>query len=1256
MEETINNKVDVWNVVDTYFRDEPYYKSQHQVDSYNEFIFSKDNGIQNIIKRENPFIIHQGDKGGNNVSFKYEISFYFGETLNDDSESPNYGKIIDDKDIENIFISTPTLYDNESSKYMYPNEARLNNYTYRSSIFCNIGIKYLLLDTGKYIIKNFPKVNIGFIPIMIHSKLCLLHKLDSVKLSELGECPYDQGGYFIVKGKEKVILSQENKINNILYIIKGKDKILCEGYIKSISTKGFQSSRTNNIYYYSHSYKINNDGKQLYKNDNIFTVRILGFVDVNSVNGNDSIPLFILFRALGIISDKDILSYIIYDNDDIILKNKLYDLILPSMKYSQPIYNQESAIKLLMPLTKGKLSINVIDILNNNFLPNYGNNLVQKAQFLGYSIRKMLLSYLGLIDPTDRDSYSYKRVDLAGSLLLELYRELWGSFKKSLSKKIDYEYRAKNTEISLDESKLSDLINEGNKNNIFDISMMEYITKSFGARFGTNISGRQGIVQDLNRISMLGTLSHIRRLSFPLPSGSKSLGPRKLHNSQWGFVCPIDSPDGGNVGIINHLSIISKVSTNISEKGIIDCLKDINLLFIEDSISEDMYNNTPIFLNGKLIGLYQNPAFLFKYLKLLKLNSIININSSISWNIKSNELHIFTDSGRIIRPVFYLKSDADGKKYNELISKDYSYIETWSKAIHGLMYRKKPEISVYDTEYHKDVLDEIKRTKDDFMRYLEEQASCIEYIDSIESENAFISKDIYSIDKNYTHSEIHSSLMLSALSVNIPFPNHSQYPRNAFSCQQTKQAVGVYSSAYNTRFDIAGHILYYPQKPIVTTRFKKYTDVDKLPYGINAIVAICCYSGYNQEDAVIINKSAVNRGLFKSIYYRSYGSEEEISKGQKIYFANPLYQKNVVKKDLSNYSKLDDNGFIKEGEHITDKDIIIGQCSKSINSDGQEIINVTGITIGKGTYGIVDKVIVTKNNKGLRTCKIRIKKIRPATIGDKFTSRCGQKGMCGMVLEDFEMPFTNEGIIPDIIINPHAIPSRMTINQLFEVVLGKSCCMAGLIGDSTPFLNNDINQYFELLKKYNYQKYGDEIMYSGITGEQIHTDIFIGPTYYQRLKIMVEDKVHSRTTGPIQYLTRQPAGGRSNEGGFRIGEMERDAVLAHGVSEFLQESITKRSDGYFNGKTYKVQLNEKTGLMSYDKNKEKDLCDIEIPYASKLFLQELESMSIAPRLITEETIHNKPVFNHLLNNLSDKNIEYDYDEDEEEEEEEDIDE
>ena len=1227
MDKLMDEKVNVWDVIDTYFRDEPYYKSQHQVDSFNEFIFSQENGIQHIIKRENPLQIFKGDSGSGN--FKYQIQIYFAETLNDET-----GEIV--TDVENIFISSPIIYDDGDSRYMYPNEARLKNYTYRSSIFCNIGIKYIFND-NTFIVRNFEKLNIGFIPIMLHSKLCILNRLDSVKLSEMGECPFDQGGYFIINGKEKLVISQESKINNILYVIKNGNDY--EGYIKSVSTKGFQSSRSNYIYYSEQSYRAIVDDELVYKRDNLFTVRIKGFAHESGKDIN--IPLFMLFRSLGFNSDKDILSHIIYETDNNSLKNKLYTLLLPSIKHSQPLYKQEDVFYALSLNTKGKEIINVIDILNNNLFPNYEEDLHMKGVFLGYSIRKILLTKIGLLNPTDRDSYSNKRIDLAGSLLLELYRELWGIFKKNLTLKLDYEFKSINKSLMIDEKNLVNIINENNLNVIFDNKTMESITKSFGARFGTAISSRQGIVQDLNRNSMLGTLSHTRRLSYPLPSGSKSIGPRKLHNSQWGFVCPTESPDGGNVGIINHLSIIAKVTTNISETGIVDCLKDVNILFIENSIIDDVYDKTKIFLNGRIFGLYSNPQFLYKYLKLLKLNSIININTSISWDIKSNEFHIFTDSGRIIRPVFYLKKDKDGNKYNELINKDYTFIETWSKAIHGLMFNEKSDITPYDTEYHKDILEDIKK-KPDFMRHLEDNAACIEYIDSIESENAFISKDIYSAydpEKNYSHSEIHSSLMLSALSVNIPFSNHSQYPRNVFSCQQTKQAVGVYSSAFNARFDITGHILHYPQKPIITTRFKKYTDVDKLPYGINAVVAIASYSGYNQEDAVILNRTAVERGLFKSTYYRSYSESEESENGNKIYFANPLYQKNVLKKDLSDYNKLDDNGFIREGEHITDEDVIMGKCSKIVNNKGKEITKVYGEKVKYGTYGIVDKVVVTKINNDLRNCKVRVKKIRSPGIGDKFTSRCGQKGMCGMILDQQDMPFTNQGIIPDIIINPHAIPSRMTINQLFEVVLGKACCMDGLLGDSTPFLNNDISEYFDHLQSHNFQKYGDEIMYSGVTGEQIHTNIFIGPTYYQRLKIMVEDKMYSRATGPMQQLVRQPAAGRAQQGGLRIGEMERDAIIAYGTADFLQESVMKRSDAY------KVKVNKTSGMLSDDKN-DKNICDVELPYSCKLFLQELQCMSIVPRLIVDDDEQ------HILSQLFENN-EPEYSDDEEEEEEED---
>ena len=1189
--------IDTWSIIDTYFRDTKYYKSQHQLDSYNQFIYSETNGIQHIIKRGNPLRIYKEALNIDGTEFKYEINIFFGETLTDEGE-------VDTSTQDNIYVSSPTEYIDESPRYMYPNIARLKGYTYKSNIFCNIGVIYKNNENGHITVKNFNKINIGSIPIMVHSKRCILNGLDNLKLTELGECPYDQGGYFIIKGKEKVIISQEIKVTNILYINKSPDpKTLLQATIKSVSKEGFQSSRTNVI----SLNKVKPDIKQDYSVERI-TVRILGF-DIN-------VPLFILCRALGIESDKHILSYIIYTTDDSKLQNEMLDLLRNSIKDSQPVFTQRDALRLLALNTKGKDIINVIDILNNNFIPHYSSN-TDKAIYVAYVTRQLLLSHLGIINNTDRDSYSNKRIDLAGPLLLELYRELWGNYQRNCSLKIDHEYKFNFKE----GHEFSNIINEQNFKRIFDSSIMDSISKSFGASFGTGVSSRKGIVQDLNRISMLGTLSHIRRLSYPLESGSKTIGPRKLHNSQWGFVCPSESPDGGNVGIINHLTIIAQISINIEEDGIYNALVDLQMKPLPDIISSDLYDNCKIFLNGQFIGIHHNPALIKKILKLYKLNSIINCFTSISWNTTLNEIYIFCDSGRIVRPVFVLKDDLS----NELISGNIESLVNWNQIIHGYMYTKligqNKEVSPYDTTYYKEEIDNIKKDDTNFIKFLEGHQSPIEYIDSLESEYSFIAKSHQSIDKEYTHCEIESSLILSAITLNIPFPEHSQAPRNVFSSQQTKQAVGVYSSAYNTRFDTFAHILHYPQKSIVTTKYKKYTHVDKLPYGCNCIVAIASYSGYNQEDAVILNKSSVERGMFQSVYFRSYEDSEEIKNNITSSFGNPKYKSNVTKKNLSSFSKLDDNGFIKENDYVTSDDMITCKCTThSGNTD------ISGTSIKFGTYGTVDKVIIYENKEHLRTCKVRIRKVKIPEVGDKFASRPGQKGVCGILLEEKDMPFSKDGIVPDLIVNPHAIPSRMTINQLLEMILGKSCSISGNLGDATPFQNNNVTDYIKLLESHGYEGQGNEVLYSGITGEQLKTSIFMGPIYYQRIKIMVADKMHSRGTGPLQALVRQPAAGRSNNGGLRIGEMERDSILSHGVSSFLQESMMKRSDDY------QVQINESTGLIDYSTD-DSQKCMINVPYAFKLLLQELQAMSITPRIVTENHIPNKPVFQYLMNNL-----------------------
>lgn len=1194
-----SKKVDIWQVIDTYFRDNPNYKSQHHIDSFNEFIYSKTNGIEYIIKRENPQIIYKDPIDIDKGNYRYSINIYYGETLDEEGN-------INNKIIDNIFISSPTEYINGKSTYMYPNIARLKEYTYASCIYTNIGIIFRDNLKDETTIKNFEKVNIGLMPIMVKSKLCILNGLDDNRLNELGECPYDKGGYFIIKGKEKIFLSQEKKINNILYINTQNDDIIpLQSVITSVSKEGFQSSRTNAIALNRNIIKFNPINEDLSEKNkyHVFriTVRILG-IDI-------VVPLFILFRALGIESDKDIISMIIYDNDPINLKNYMMELLTPSIKDSQPVYSRKTAMKLLALNTKGKEIINVIDILTNNFMPNY-NSEDEKAQMLGYSVRKLLLTRLNIIKETDRDSYSLKRIDTSGSLLLELYRELFGIFQRNVSLKIDNDFKFHFKDFGND---IRNLVNDDNIYKVFNQKYMDVIVKSFGSVFGTKLSGRQGIVQDLNRNAMLGTLSHTRRISNPLPSGSKSLGPRKLHNSQWGFVCPTESPDGGNVGIINHLSIACKISFNVSEDNIYLALIDNGLIELNDTTKYELHSQCKIFLNGRWVGLHKDPEFLYKIMRLLKCNNLIHLYTSIRWDTLLNEIYIFCDGGRLLRPVFLLKRMGSIIS-NPLLEGDYNKMNTWDHLIKGEhMYKLDQMMDVYDETYYRDEFMDIKLKHPNYIEYLTENISSIEYIDPLESEGFFIGKSIYSIDKNYSHCEIHPSLVLSAVAVNIPFPDHSQYPRNVFSCQQTKQAVGLYSSGFNTRFDTFSHILNYPQKPIVTTRYKKYTDIDKLPYGVNAIVAFASYTGYNQEDSVILNKTSIERGMFNSLYYRSYSDDESEEGGKRVYFGNPENFNDIKKGDMINFDKLDKHGFAKEGSNVTHDDAIISKINENYN--GENIYhNVSGKSVKFSTSGIVDKVVVTKNSENLRSAKVRIRKNKIPTVGDKYASRPGQKGMCGLVLEQEEMPFTKDGIVPDMIINPHALPSRMTINQLLECVLGKSSSLAGCLGDATAFQNNDIHDYANLMEKYNYEEWGNEVLYSGISGEQLKTSIFIGPTYYQRLKIMVADKIHSRGEGPLQSLTRQPAAGRSNNGGLRIGEMERDSILAHGLSDFLRESMMERAD------KYEVNIDRKTGLISKGETIDDD--KVRMPYAMKMLLQEIQSMSIAPRLITDTNIEN----------------------------------
>jgi DNA-directed RNA polymerase II subunit RPB2 len=469
--------------------------------------------------------------------------------------------------------------------------------------------------------------------------------------------------------------------------------------------------------------------------------------------------------------------------------------------------------------------------------------------------------------------------------------------------------------------------------------------------------------------------------------------------------------------------------------------------------------------------------------------------------------------------------------------------------------------------------------------------------------------------------------LMAVADITVESDNHSFIGGDGFAVSNSamgKQAVGIYASNFNNRTDTMAHVLHYPQKPLTRTHLSKYVNSEQLPSGNNAIVAIATPTGFNQEDSVMVNQSAIDRGLFTSTYYKSYRDQcsKNHSTGEEEIFMRPIVDNGGIGKGKPkpfNYDKLGEDGFVPKNTYVDSSDILVGKVMPQ-KVHGSIQYRDTSMQIKGNDDGYVHTTYTGTNGDGYKFCKVRMRKYRKPTVGDKLASRHAQKGTIGMVYSDADMPFTKEGIKPDIIMNPHAVPSRMTIAQLLECIMSKTGCHIGACGDASPFNNCNVESIASILEKCGYERYGNEILYNGRTGQQIQTEIFIGPTYYQRLKHMVSDKQHSRSSnGPIVLLTRQPAEGRSRNGGLRFGEMERDGIVGHGAGLFLKERMLDVSDNF------RVFPCRKCGLIAVA-NPEKniyrcgsckssaDICQVRMPYSMALLLKELESMSVALRL------------------------------------------
>ena len=1175
-----NLEKDAWDIIKLYFKNKKVLINHH-IHSFDDFMDKK---VGAIVKQFNPLSIYNAYDAEKNT-YLNEIRIEFGD----------------------VYYSTPIINENDgSTKVMTPYDARMRNMSYSSSVSVDFTVSIVknpltepeIVDT-----KEITKVNIGKIPIMVGSKYCVLNSDKTQKKGE--ECIYDYGGYFIINGNEKVCVSQEKIAENKVYVFqtnKASSKYSHIAEIKSVNTEGFNTPKNVSV--------------RLTNRDSSFGKTI----KVNIPHCKVDLPLCVVFRAFGINSDKEIVKNIIYDiNSD----SEFLNWLKPSLEDGSIVSNQDEAIEYILRysvilgqpkdirISRDRKIILFREMIERDVLSHVGKDLNKKAIYLGYMVNKLYNCYTGRINFDDRDSYSNKRVETSGNLMAILFRQYFTKLVKDMRNSIMKELNSnpwKNeTDLSIDK-----VINSNNLYKILKSTTIESGLK-YGLATGNwgikSNNTKVGIAQVLNRLTYTSTLSHLRRVNTPTEKTGKLVAPRKLHNTQWGIICPTETPEGGSVGLVKNMAVMTHITNESCEDGVLKLIDEspwtdlINL----DNI-EGLYQKTKIFVNGSFNYTCSNVNRLFNFLVSKKRMGVINVFTSISFNPDLNEINIYTDGGRCCRPLFIMDNGnlrISKKELSQVQNKNY----TWNNLVIGSLNPTNP-MKIQDMEGPNELAEGV-----------------IEYIDTEESETKYIAmnmQDLKKKDTNFSHCEIHPCLILGVLGSMIPFSNHNQSPRNTYQSAMGKQAMGIYMTNYRQRMDTMAHILNYTNKPLVNTRIGKLLPSDGVPNGLNVIVAICTYTGYNQEDSIIINKSAVDRGLFKSTFYRTYKDDEKKiqSSGQEERFMKP--DKSLTKGMKPGvYDKLNDNGFVPKDTYVDSNDIIIGKVMpiKNKNKNEKFIYRDISTFLRSNESGFIDEIYTHRNGEGHKFCKVRVRSERTPTIGDKFSSRHGQKGTCGMILREEDMPFTKDGIRPDIIVNPHAIPSRMTIAQLIECILGKACTLIGGFGDGTSFMNTTVESVSKILEQQGYEGSGNEILYNGINGKQLDCKIFMGPTFYQRLKHMVEDKIHSRSTGPMVLLTRQPAEGRARDGGLRFGEMERDCMIAHGSLHFLKERMIDVSDNY------RVFVCSQCGLFAAVNPEEKiytckkcrnfvDFSEVRIPYACKLLMQELESMSIAPRFLT----------------------------------------
>ena len=1056
--------------------------------------------------------------------------------------------------LKGIRIGKPMVVELDGSRTLVnPQYARLRNLTYAAPL----ELETVIVDGMREIKHSY---SIGSLPVMVRSKYCNLHGLSEKELIENGEDPKDPGGYFIINGSERLIVGLEDLSPNKIIVEKEK---VGQNYV-------YRAQIYSSIIGYRAKTEI------VLKHDGNILVKIPG--------APVELPFVVVARALGLESDKEIA-------ESVSAKPEVQDeLEIAFGKASKVLSTRDAIVYIGNRVAHGMLEEFRIrraeNLLDWGLLPHLGRepeNRRDKAMFLGEAVCKLLELKLGWIDPDDRDHYGNKVIRLAGQLLADLFRTAFRNLVR------DMKYQLERMGMKRSPSAIGSVIRPGI---ISDKLKNALATGNWGR-------GKVGVTQLLDRTNYLSTLSHLRRIQSPLSRSQANFEARDLHPTHFGRVCPVETPEGSNCGLVKNLAMSAIISVSVPPEPIIDRLYELGVRPFEEAEEELKRDGCKVFVNGKFLGFVRDGKALADSLRKERRANLIHPHVSIYLYEPKNpnayrRLYVFTYAGRVLRPLIVVE-DGKPKLTEEHVEKV-----------------KKGELTFYDLV----------------------NSGIVELIDANEEENLYIALDEEHLTKEHTHLELYPPAILGVSASVIPYPEHNQSPRNTYEAAMAKQALGFSIPNYPFNTYVRQHLLIYPQKPLVRTRMSSLLNLDERPIGQNFIVAVISFSGYNVEDAVIINKSSVDRGLARSIFYRLYEAEaKQHLGGMRDQFEIPSPESNIRGyRGEKYYRLLESDGVIAHEAVVGGGDVLIGRTSPPRFMEEYREFEIKGpyrrdtsVAMRPSEKGVVESVFLTKTLENEKLYKVRVRDLRIPEIGDKFASRHGQKGVIGLLVDQVDMPYTEDGIVPDLIINPHAFPSRMTVGQFIESIAGKVAALEGRFVDGTPFLGEKCEQLSEALERLGFKRTGREVMYDGRTGLRYPADIFIGIVYYQKLHHMVADKIHARARGQIQMLTKQPTEGRARGGGLRFGEMERDCLVAYGASMLLKDRLLDESD-----KT-KIYVCENCGSIAYyDVKQHRYVCrlcgdkakvsPVVVSYAFKLLLQEVMSLCIMPRLILADKV------------------------------------